>query len=84
MRQKKRSADESFCQEWPSGHSATQTAVAQLARAVSQVGGSSPSGSLDLKFRRDADMLLVKIMIYLAVVSAVIIFFMGASGGDSP
>lgn len=46
MRQKKRSADESFCQEWPSGHSATQTAVAQLARAVSQVGGSSPSGSL--------------------------------------
>jgi len=29
-------------------------------------------------------MLLVKIMIYLAVVSAVIIFFMGASGGDEP
>jgi hypothetical protein len=29
-------------------------------------------------------MLLVKIMIYLAVVSAVIIFFVGASGGDSP
>ena len=29
-------------------------------------------------------MLMVKIMIYLAVVSAVIIFFMGASGGDEP
>lgn len=29
-------------------------------------------------------MLLVKIMIYVAVVSAVIIFFMGASGGDKP
>ena len=29
-------------------------------------------------------MLLVRIMIYIAVVSAVIIFFMGASGGDSP
>ena len=49
-----------------------------------RVGGSSPPGSLDLKNRRDADMLLVKIMIYIAVVSAVIIFFMGASGGDEP
>ncbi len=29
-------------------------------------------------------MLLVKIMIYIAVVSAVIFFFMGASGGDEP
>ncbi len=29
-------------------------------------------------------MLLVKIMIYIAVVSAVIVFFMGASGGDEP
>ena len=29
-------------------------------------------------------MLLVKIMIYIAVVAAVIIFFMGASGGDKP
>jgi hypothetical protein len=29
-------------------------------------------------------MLMVKIMIYIAVVSAVIIFFMGASGGDEP
>ena len=29
-------------------------------------------------------MLLVKIMIYIAVVSAVIIFFMGARGGDEP
>ena len=29
-------------------------------------------------------MLLVRIMIYLAVVSAIIIFFMGASGGDEP
>ena len=29
-------------------------------------------------------MLLVRIMIYLAVVSAVIIFFIGASGGDEP
>lgn len=29
-------------------------------------------------------MLMVKIMIYLAVVSAIIIFFMGASGGDEP
>ena len=29
-------------------------------------------------------MFMVKIMIYLAVVSAVIIFFMGASGGDEP
>jgi len=29
-------------------------------------------------------MLMVKIMIYLAAVSAVIIFFMGASGGDEP
>ena len=46
------------------------------------VGGSSPPGSLDLKIRRDADMLLVKIMIYLAVVSAVLIFFYGASGGE--
>ena len=36
------------------------------------------------KIRRDADMLLVRIMIYIAVVSAVIIFFMGASGGDEP
>ena len=36
------------------------------------------------KIRRDADMLLVRIMIYLAVVSAIIIFFMGASGGDEP
>jgi len=29
-------------------------------------------------------MLLIKIMIYIAVVSAVIIFFIGASGGDEP
>jgi len=29
-------------------------------------------------------MLLVRIMIYIAVVSAVIIFFYGASGGDAP
>ena len=29
-------------------------------------------------------MLLVRVMICLAVVSAVIIFFMGASGGDEP
>lgn len=29
-------------------------------------------------------MLMVKIMVYLAVVSAIIIFFMGASGGDEP
>lgn len=29
-------------------------------------------------------MLLIKIMIYISVVSAVIIFFMGASGGDEP
>jgi len=29
-------------------------------------------------------MLMVKIMIYIAAVSAVIIFFMGASGGDEP
>jgi len=29
-------------------------------------------------------MLLVRIMIYLATVSAVLIFFMGASGGDEP
>ena len=84
MRQKKRSADESFCQEWPSGHSATQTAVAQSARAVSQVGGSSPSGSLDLKIRRDADMLMVKIMIYLAVVAAALIVVCTMAGGNRP
>ena len=29
-------------------------------------------------------MLMVKIMIYIAVVSAVIIFFYGASEGDAP
>ena len=29
-------------------------------------------------------MLMVKIMIYIAAVSAVIIFFVGASGGDEP
>jgi len=29
-------------------------------------------------------MLLIRIMIYIAVVSAVIIFFYGASGGDAP
>ena len=29
-------------------------------------------------------MLFVRIMIYLAVVSAVLIFFYGASGGDRP
>lgn len=29
-------------------------------------------------------MLLVKIMIYLAVVSAVLIFFYGCGGGDAP
>lgn len=29
-------------------------------------------------------MLMVKIMIYIAVLSAVIIFFVGASGGDEP
>jgi len=29
-------------------------------------------------------MLFVRIMIYLAIVSAVLIFFMGASGGDKP
>ena len=29
-------------------------------------------------------MLLIRIMIYIAVVSAIIIFFMGASGGDEP
>ena len=29
-------------------------------------------------------MLLIRIMICIAVVSAVIIFFMGASGGDEP
>jgi len=29
-------------------------------------------------------MLLIRIMIYVLVVSAILIFFMGASGGDEP
>ena len=29
-------------------------------------------------------MLLIRIMIYILVVSAILIFFMGASGGDEP
>lgn len=29
-------------------------------------------------------MFLVRIMIYLLVVSAIVIFFIGASGGDEP
>lgn len=46
-----------------------------------RVGGSSPPGSLDLKFRRDADMLMVKIMIYLAVVAAALIVVCTLAGG---
>jgi len=61
-----------------------QTTVGHAYQMSVICGKRKPKKTVSHYFRRDADMLLVKIMIYIAVVSAVIIFFMGASGGDEP
>ena len=61
-----------------------QTTVGHAYQMSVICGKRKPKKTVSHYFRRDADMLLIKIMIYIAVVSAVIIFFMGASGGDEP
>ena len=61
-----------------------QTTVGHAYQMSVICGKRKPKKTVSHYFRRDADMLLIKIMIYIAAVSAVIIFFMGASGGDEP
>lgn len=61
-----------------------QTTVGHAYQMSVICGKRKPKKTVSHYFRRDADMLLVRIMIYLAVVSAVLIFFYGAGGGDVP
>lgn len=60
-----------------------QTTVGHAYQMSVICGKRKPKKTVSHYFRRDADMLLVRIMMYLAVVSAVCIFFYGA-GGDAP